>query len=443
MSLLKNKTYRVIIQGCRTNQYEGEAIAAALERAGAVLSTGPADVTVVVTCTVTAAADSKCRKAIRRAKRENPGTALVVCGCGVQNMDGPLREALGIDIAVGNRRKYKIPQLLASWFAAEDTPLAELGGDILTEKSWDGLELDHPRLHTRAFLKIQDGCSHFCSYCIVPFVRGAPVCRDAGDAVREAARIAASGCPEIVLTGVHIGVYSGLGELVKRIDRIGGVRRIRFGSIEPFAVDEKLLDALAEAKSFCPHLHLPLQSGADAVLAKMRRGYTASGFAEVARLARQKLGAELHISTDLMVGFPGEDERAFVESLRFVEEQGFGKVHVFPYSPRQGTEAAGLPRPPRAEVEERVGRALALAARLHESYCSRWLQREVAVLVEERNSGAVKGLTPHFVRVLARRNGVEQGDITLVKPEKYIAEMLTSGFAEDSLSNSDEFGDFV
>lgn len=441
--MLKDKKYKIIIQGCRTNQYEGEAIASALEKAGASPGSAAPDIVVIVTCTITAVADRKCRKIIRRAKRENPNAAIVACGCCVQKMDERERLALGIDIAVGNRVKHKVPELLRDWFG-DRRAISELDLSVLKGQSWDMLELDRPRLHTRAFLKIQDGCDHYCSYCIVPYVRGRPVCRDGGQVVGEAARIAASGCPEIVLTGIHIGLYKGLGELVRRIDALPGVKRVRFGSIEPFAVDGELLRALASAETFCPHLHLPLQSGDAGVLEKMRRGYTPAEFAEIARRARQILGDDLHISTDLMVGFPGEDEKAFENSLRFAAEMGFGKIHVFPYSPREGTAAASLPLPPRQEVNERVGRALTLAAGLHESYASSWIGREVPVLVEENNDGVIKGLTPHFIRVAASAaDRARIGEEIAVTPEKYVKEVLTSGDLCYSLLDKGQSGEFL
>lgn len=441
--MLKGKRYKIIIQGCRTNQYEGEAIAAALEKEGAIPSDVSPDIVVIVTCTITAVADRKCRKLIRRAKRENPSAAVVACGCCIQKMDEAERLTLGIDIAAGNRLKDKIPGLLSCWFKDREI-LSELDPDILRSSLWDNLKLDRPRLHTRAFLKIQDGCDHFCSYCIVPYVRGASVSRDSGEILAEALRIAASGCAEIVLTGIHIGLYRDLGELVRRIGSISGIKRIRFGSLEPFAVDEDLLAALASVETFCPHLHLPLQSGDDGVLEQMRRGYTSSGFAKIVGLARKKLGGKLHISTDLMVGFPGEDEKAFENSLRFAKEMGFGKIHVFPYSPREGTMAAQFRRPPLKEVKERVSRALHLAAALHKNYASAWIGREVSVLVEEINRGVIKGLTPHFIRVITADSGdVTPGTEISVTPGKYVKEALASNNLCHSLLDMEKSGEFL
>ena len=314
--------------------------------------------------------------------------------------------------------------------------------DILTEPSWDSLTLDRPRLHTRAFLKVQDGCNHYCSYCIVPYVRGNPVSRDLGETVKEAERIVASGCPEIVLTGVHIGLYDNLPRLVRLIGSIKGLRRLRFGSIEPFAVNDALLEALAETPAFCRHLHMPLQSGDDGVLNLMRRGYDSAGFKKMADRARKHLGDDLHISTDLMVGFPGEDDAAFKNSMDFIKETAFGKVHVFPYSPREGTDAAKMTLPPENTVHERVAEALAAAEELHRRYCLRWINTESEILVEERNGGVIRGLTPHYVRVSAKDDGTMPASLTTVFPQRYYNGILTCDGVAD-LDDDNDFGNVI
>jgi threonylcarbamoyladenosine tRNA methylthiotransferase MtaB len=426
---LKGKTYSITVQGCRTNLYEGEALAAALEQAGAVRCDERPDIAVVVTCTITAVADRKCRKLVRRLRRDHPGAVIAACGCYVQRVTDEERSGLGIDIILGNRLKHLLPQALASWFADGGRKGFTLLDDkLLTDEAWDGLSLDRPRLHSRAFLKVQDGCSHYCSYCIVPFVRGRPVSRDLDESVEEARRIVASGCPEIVLTGIHLGLYEKLAELVRRIGAIDGLKRLRFGSVEPFAVDKELLDALAETPAFCRHLHLPLQSGDDGVLAKMRRGYDSAGFARIVDSIRDRLGDDTHISTDLMVGFPGEDDEAFANSLKFVRQMRFGKLHVFPYSPREGTDAAKMQRPPEPVVKERVREALSAAEELHESYCRSWLGKEVQVLVEESDNGVVRGLARHYVRVAAEASASVDEEIS-VQPDGYADGILTCGKA--------------
>ena len=444
-SLLKDKTFSINIQGCRTNQYEGEAIAASLESTGAVHSDVSPDIIVVVSCTITAVADRKCRKLIRKLRRENPHSLIVACGCYAQRMSGPERESLGVDIIVGNRVKHRIAELAADWFEKDEkcSSRSILQDEIMKAPSWDALYLDRPRLHTRAFLKVQDGCSHFCSYCIVPYVRGKPVSRNVNDAVEEAERIAGSGCPEIVLTGVHLGLHEDLPLLVRRIGSIDGLKRLRFGSIEPFAVGDELLDAIAETETFCRHLHLPLQSGDDKVLAAMRRGYTTGGFRKIADKIRNKLGDEIHLSTDLMVGFPGEDEEAFENSIKFVKEIGFGKMHVFNYSPREGTDASLMRCPPADDVRKRMEMALKTAEALHREYCSGWIGKNVTILVEEAAEGIVRGLTRNYIRVAALLNGPHQGEEITVRAERYACGVLTSGLDPENTVNNSDFPEFL
>lgn len=426
MSQLKNKTYNVTVYGCRTNQYEGEALAASLEGAGAVRSTSAPDIEVIVTCTITAAADRKCRKQIRKLRRENPRAVIAVCGCYAQNVPETEREMVGADIIIGNRLKNRLVEALSGWFAdgGSGNSIALFDRDILSDDSWDSLALDRPRMHGRAFLKVQDGCDHYCSYCIVPYVRGRPVSRRADEVALEARRIVASGCKEIILTGIHLGLYDDLPGLVRRIGNIDGLKRLRFGSIEPFAVDDDLLDAIADTETFCPHLHLPLQSGDDSVLASMKRGYTSEAFRMITKNIRNRLNSDIHLSTDLMVGFPTEDDAAFENSLRFVEEIGFGKVHVFPFSPRTGTDAAKMRALPEKKVRERVLRALKLADKLHERYCSEWIGKRVSLLVEEKRGEAVVGLTPNYMRVAAQDGGYALFEEIDVTPERYANGML-------------------
>lgn len=436
MQRLSGKKFTVSIQGCRTNQYEGEAIAAALEAEGAVCGEESPDIVVIVTCTITAVADRKCRKLIRRARRENPHAVIAACGCYAQKVTEAERELLDIDIVLGNRLKHRLPELVAERLAG-GAPRIEVDGDIERENIWDGLTLDRPRLHTRAFLKVQDGCNHYCSYCIVPSVRGKPVSRPLAEAVDEARRITESGCPEIVLTGVHLGLYDELPQLVRRIGALSKIKRLRFGSIEPFAVNDELLAALADCPAFCEHLHMPLQSGDDGVLSSMKRGYRAADFAKIAARARSVLGDSLHISTDLMVGFPTEDDDAFRRSLDFVRGLGFGKVHVFPYSPREGTPAAAMEQLRSETVHRRTAEALGLAAELHEGFCSRWIGRECAILTEESDGTAAKGLTRNYIRVTAKAAAKINEEIIVI-PAKYGEDgLITEGISENIQFNGD------
>lgn len=419
---LAGKKIWINILGCRSNQYEGEAIAAALTGAGAELADSPAgcDGSVLVSCTVTATADKKCRQAIRKARRLSPGCIVAACGCWAQKLSGDEARSLGINILVGNRRKGKLPAYLAKALSGKEIPFFEDRTDVLRSEEWDDLSISKPLLHTRAFVKIQDGCDHFCSYCIIPYVRGRPVSREGGEVIAEVRRIVASGCSEVVLTGVHLGLYgteggSSLGELVRSISALQGIRRIRFGSLEPFALDEALLKALGDTKTFCRHLHLPLQSGSGAVLSRMNRGYTPQEFFDLVEKARAFLGEDLHISTDILVGFPGETDEDFQDTLTLMKACRLGKIHVFPFSPREGTKAWSLPdRVPGQVVLHRTSEALQAADELLRDYAAPLVGSTVTVLAEEAEDDAFCGLTPSFLKVSARGRAVRGKETAVI-----------------------------
>jgi threonylcarbamoyladenosine tRNA methylthiotransferase MtaB len=415
----------VCVLGCRSNLYDGEALSAELTARGAQILDGPEGcrAAVIVSCSVTAAADKKCRQAVRRARRElarvtdkkNAGV-VAVCGCWAQGVDAEEARGLGVNLLVGNRRKSALPDALES--ALETPEFADMRGN--PDDRWDPLRLNRPILHTRAFLKVQEGCDRFCSYCVVPFLRGRPVSRPPEETLEEARRVTVSGCGEIVLTGVHLGMYgrdlepgSSLAELVRRVSCVPGLKRLRLGSLEPFALSGDLLEALADSPVFCPHLHLPLQSGDDEILALMRRGHGADDFARLCERAREKLGEDLHIGSDVLVGFPGESEGAFRNTLALMKRAGLGRVHVFPYSPRPNTAAAALPRrvPPEA-LSERVSVALALGEELLTRYASRFVGHSLSVLAEggeeARTARAALGYTRHFVSVSLERGAVPE-----------------------------------
>lgn len=407
--LLKGKRVRVHALGCRTNQYEADAIVSGFLRQGAHLAErDDFDVAVLLTCTVTAMADRKCRQLIRRWRRECPDAIIVAAGCWAQRI--PEREAAGLDLdlLVGSRCKSLIIPTVSDLLAGRVTanPLV-LREDVLGDSHWDPLHLDAPSLHTRAFLKVQDGCDHFCSYCIIPWVRGKPVSRPLDEVEKETRSVVASGCSEVVLTGVHLGLYgrdlsTGLDELVLRLAEIPGLKRLRFGSLEPFAVDEKLLSALAGCSVFCPHLHLPLQSGDGGILSAMKRGYTPEEFADKVRLIRSYLGDDIHLGSDVLAGFPGETDSAFRNTLDLVRDLGFGRLHVFPFSSREGTPAANLPgQVCRHLAEERCREGIALGQELLDRYARRWVGREVDLLVEEAGGDHITGFSRHYLRVVA------------------------------------------
>ncbi|GHS98082.1 2-methylthioadenine synthetase [Synergistales bacterium] len=397
--------------GCRSNIYEAEALAGELAARGASVSAEAegCEVAVIVSCSVTATADRKCRQAVRRARRVCGVVA--VCGCWAQALPGEDVLNLGIDILAGSRMKHLLPGAIEAKLASPGSAPLEFRGknrdeDTEGDAKWDSLSLDRPRLRTRAFLKIQEGCDHFCSYCVIPFLRGRSVSRNPEDVLAEVKRVVSSGCREIVLTGIHLGDYRTgdvtLPDLIDKLSALPGLSRLRLGSLEPFALTTPLLDALADSPIFCRHLHLPAQSGDDGVLSRMRRGYKAGDFLSLCDLAREKLRGDLHISSDILVAFPGETESAFQNTMSLMERAALGRVHVFPYSPRKGTEAwsFGGRVEPRV-ASDRVAAAASLGERLLSRYASRFIGATVSILAESEREGVLEGYSRNFLSVEA------------------------------------------
>ena len=419
---LKDIRVRVIPMGCRTNISESEALCSEFAAAGSVLADeGTLDVAVLLSCSVTAEADRKCRQLIRRLRRDNPFALILAAGCWAQKASTQEASSLGLDCLVGNRLKHRILPIVREILAVgrDDGTLRIERIDVSDHHGWDPLFLAKPQIRTRAFIKIQDGCDHRCTYCIIPDLRGRHVERVPEEILEEVARVAVTGCREVVFTGINLGMYGissdmSLGELVRRTGDIGGIERIRFGSLEPFAITGSLLRDLADTAQFCPHLHLPLQSGDDGILDRMRRGYSADEFVRYADLAREALGDDLHISTDVIAGFPGESEEAFDATLMLLSRVRAGRLHVFPFSARNGTPAAAFGGSiPKEISRSRVSRALAMGKELLDSYCRGWEGRSIDILVEKSENGYFEGLSPHFIRVVSRGDAVA-GEIMTV-----------------------------
>lgn len=424
---LRDKRILVKALGCRTNLYEAEAIASSFEASGStVVEEGPWDVAVLLSCSVTAQADRKCRQIVRRLKRENEDGLVVAVGCWAQGLSCEEAQGLGIDLTVGNRKKDQVVALVEGLLTGGDVHIFK--ANVTDDSRWEELFLDRPRLRTRAFVKVQDGCDHFCSYCIIPFLRGKPVSRPWDDLKNEIVSVVESGCPEVVLTGVHLGLYGrdgapSLADVLRGIGEIPGLLRIRLGSLEPFSIGEDLLDAMRDVPQFCHHLHLPLQSGDDGVLAAMRRGHTSSDYLRLLDRIRGALGEDVHISTDVLLGFPGEDDIAFQNTLEVLRRGAIGRIHAFPFSPRKGTSAYSLPRQSRAVAEDRCRMTIDLGHELLDSYSRRWIGDVAQILVEEASDGSISGYTPHFLRVTAvgegspssmsriKINSMENGDL--------------------------------
>ena len=410
----------VHVFGCRSSLCEGEYIAGSLASKGAEITeslSGKISGAVIVTCSVTQEADRKCRQLVRRVRKVlGDDGVLCVCGCWSQNLDADTAREMGIDILAGSKGKNTLPDSLLDMLKNGRSFCDLRTSDIFAPSDWEELSIDSPVMHSRAFMKIQDGCNHFCTYCIIPFLRGRPVSRPIQSITEELHRLIDSGCNEVVLTGIHLGIFgqdtnTNLAELIRKISGISGLKRLRLGSLEPFCLTDELLDALSECESFCPHLHLPLQSGDDEILSRMRRGYTAQDFVKVCGHARKILGDDLHISSDILVGFPGESESAFMNTLDVMRVSGLGRVHVFPYSERKGTLAADMPaKISHSEKFLRVSRAIALGRELYEGYITKFIGSNAEILIETDG----KGHTRHYIEACCdgRDNEIVRAKIT-------------------------------
>lgn len=401
--------------GCKVNQYDGEALLALFRQRGyrVVGFDEPADVYIINTCTVTHEGDRKSRQLIRRARRCNPEAVVVVAGCYAQTSPGEVAGLPGVDVVLGNSDRARVVELAEAARGRRGAPLRAVG-DIFRVRAFEELPASGLTGRTRAVLKVQEGCAEFCAYCIVPYARGRPRSRRPEEARAEAERLAAAGYREVVLAGTHLGAYGRdlapgpdgrpvrLGDLLRAIHAVEGIARIRLSSLEPMDVDDALLAAMGELPKVCPHLHLPLQSGSDRVLARMRRRYTADGFRRLVARAR-RLVPDLGLTTDVIAGFPGEGEEDHRATLALLEEVGFHRIHVFPFSPRSGTPAARAPGQVPPEVRERrVRELLALGRRLARACHERLVGRRVEVLAEAgpgREGGPLEGYTPQYIRV--------------------------------------------
>jgi len=374
--------------GCKVNQCDGDEIARSLAALGyEVVVRGRADVHVVNTCTVTATADAKARKLIRRLARSRPAV-LVVTGCWAQREPAAAAALPGVDAVVPNHRKEEIPALVARLAPPGPSEPRAL-----------------PLHRTRAFLKLQDGCDHRCAYCAVPDARGAPTSKPLPHALAELQSLAAAGAREVVLCGIRLGAYgrdrgeAGLAALLRELRSLP-IPRLRLSSLEPLDVSADLLAEIAGHPTLCHHLHLPLQSGSDAVLAAMGRGHTSGDYASLLGRIRAAWPAAA-ITTDVMVGFPGETDQQFRETLAFLRRGAFTRVHVFPYSPRPGTPAASRQdHVPIEQARARTCEMLRLAEDLAGQAAAAWVGREVQVLFERQEAGGLlTGLTEHYLRV--------------------------------------------
>jgi len=391
--------------GCKVNYCETESLQALFEQAGYRITgfEDQADVYVINTCTVTGESDHKSRKAIRRARRQSPDALIVATGCYTQRAPEQIRQMDQVDLLIGNREREKLPRIVE---ALRKGSLLDLVGRHLPSESFELLPPAPRRGRTRGFIKIQEGCNQHCTYCVVPQVRG-PLRSMPPKLVRE--RIEAllvAGCREIVLAGVHLGLYGAdlkdvsLAGLLGDLEQLPGLLRLRLSSIEPSDVTSELIEKVANSEVVCPHLHIPLQSGDGEILRLMNRPYEPVEYLYLAKLLKQEIPG-LSLSSDLIVGFPGETERHHRRSMKLIADIGFSRLHIFKYSPRPGTPAAELPDQLSNEIKERRSQEMIkLGEEMASAYHRQFVGSVQPVLVEKVMPGVYgEGFTPHYLRV--------------------------------------------
>lgn len=387
--------------GCKVNAYETEAMQHLLEEAGyeIVPFTQKADVYVINTCSVTNMADRKSRQMLHKAKKNNPDSIVVAAGCYVQTSEKEVLNDLSVDIVIGNDRKHDLVRLLEEYSLDSVNDTVD---DINDGKhDFEELFIDQTKEHTRAFIKVQDGCNQFCSYCIIPYARGRVRSRRFENVIAEVGRIAANGFKEVVLTGIHLSSYgvdfeeaTGLLELIQAVNAVKGIERIRLGSLEPKIVTEHFASELSKLDKICPHFHLSLQSGCDATLKRMNRKYTTKEYERGCELLR-KYFVHPAITTDVIVGFPGETEEEFEQTKAYLEHIHFYEMHIFKYSKRKGTRAAVMPD----QIDEQIKAArseklIALGHDMSKEFRKFYIGKNEEVLFEEK---AVIGDKEYFV----------------------------------------------
>lgn len=385
--------------GCKVNTYESEVIKEEFLRNGYELAENISDANVIVvnTCSVTNQSDAKSRKVIRNARKNNKNAILVVCGCSSQNHQDELKD-LGADILIGNKDKSKIFDYVNNY---DNKQIINYYNMINTD--FEKMSLDNYSERTRAFVKIQDGCNNYCSYCIIPYLRGTIRNKDLNDAINEINTLVNNGFKEIVLTGIHTGSYPELVKLIQEISKNDKLERIRISSIEATEINDEFLKELKNNNKICNHMHIPVQAACDNTLKKMNRKYDMNKFKEIINKIRE-VRPDINITTDLIVGFPTETEEDFLESYNNAKEIKFGKIHVFPYSKRDGTVAAKMKSiVTDAEKKERTHKMITLSNKLENEYYNKFIDKTLSVLVEEVFDKYCTGHTDNYIKVIINK----------------------------------------
>ena len=422
--------------GCKVNQYESEAIAELFAQKGYEIVDIDewADIYIINTCTVTNFGDKKSRQLIRKVKRQNPEAVVAAIGCYAQTAPDEIKNIEGVNLIIGTKGRKDIVDLVETY--VPEMGVVSTVGQIAKEREFEHLTISKLADRTRAYLKIQDGCSQFCSYCIIPYARGPIRSRDPEDIMDEVKVLAENGFKEIILTGIHVASYGKdlkgvtLLDVIKRVQEQEGIERIRFSSVEPNIVTEEFASELSKLDKVCDHFHLSLQSGCDRTLKRMNRKYDAAGYERAVEILR-KYFPNVAITTDIIAGFPDETDEDFEKSLEFAKKIGFAKIHAFPYSPKRGTPAAVMPNQILNAVKnERTSRLIEASDRMADEFIKSFEGRVMPVLYErEIEHNIYEGYTTNYIRVLSEsseniKNKIIDTEIVSSEDEKAIGRIL-------------------
>lgn len=440
-TLHSEKKVSFITLGCKVNQYDSDAMRTLFVKNG-YRQAGEdenADVYVINTCSVTSIGDRKSRQMVRRIRRSHPEAIIAVAGCYAQLAPEVFEKMGDVDVIVGvHNRSHIVDYVEEAKKRTDHKPLNETV-DIMKVKTFENMSVDVTgEVKTRAFVKVQEGCDNYCTFCIIPYARGKLKSRLQKDAVEEIKKLVSQGYREVVLTGIHLGNYgkdlhdgTSLATLVAELVKIPDLLRIRLGSVESVELSEELISIIKNEPKVCRHLHLPIQSGSDAVLKGMNRHYRLPQFKALIRELREKVPG-IALTTDLIVGFPGETEENFLETLDTLKELKFSGIHVFPYSRRTGTPAATYPNQVTNEVKkERVHRVQELEKEISLEYRSQFMGKVVHVLAEEVKNGYFEGLTGEYIRVSIKDSHIERGHMYPVRIDTVTEDGLAGNVAEE------------
>lgn len=403
------KKYKIVTLGCKVNTYESNVIAEKLMKDGFVEAkkNEEADIVIINTCSVTHVSDAKSRQMIRKAIKNNPKAKVGVMGCYAQMASKEISEIAGVNVIVGtSNRESLLPHL----YQNSDEQIIDIK-EYSSKDNYEKLSLSSYEDNTRAFIKVQDGCNNFCSYCIIPYARGRLRSRDLNDILQETKKLVDNGYQEIVLTGIHTGAYGLDGGNLRLVDVIKAMikenpslRRIRISSIEIVEIDDELLNIIANSHVVVDHLHIPLQSGCDKILKLMNRRYDCAKFLEIVNKIRNVV-PNIALTTDVIVGFPGESEVDFNETVEFIKKVNFSEIHVFPYSPRSGTPASKMKEQVHPNIKKsRVEILLNLSKELHYKYMEQFIGKELEVLFEEKDKSSnwIQGKSSNYLKIYAK-----------------------------------------